>query len=196
MSGNRGRTGKLSITVHSAHRIRHTVAGRACRHIVGMERSARTAAGCNGEILLAVFDAPFLICAGNGMLETCRVCGVTRDGNAYILKSHDSNAFGNVICAIALDSRAGTLGIRRLGNDFNSLRIGVEFRLYIGEAVDSRNDESGILTETVEYNAKRLYANLVCIESDLDSAFCSGKGPARKQKHSVSSERSIFPRLP
>ena len=176
VSGNRGRTCKLSVAVHSAHCIRHTVAGRTCCHIVGMKCSACTAAGSNGEILLAVFYAPFLVCAGNGMLETSRVCGVTCDGNADILKLHYSNTLGNIVCAIAFYSRAGTLGISCFGNNLYGFRIGVKLGLYISEAVDSRNDESGILAETVEYNAQGLYTNLVCIEGYLDSAFCCGKG--------------------
>ena len=110
------------------------------------------------------------------MLEAGRVSGVTGDGNADILELHDSNALGNVICAVALNVRARTLGVCGLGDDLYRLGVRIKLGSYIGKAVDARNDHSGILTEAVEDNAEGLYADLVCVKSDLDSALCSCKG--------------------
>ena len=69
MSGNGGRTGELSVTVHTAHGVGHAVRSGAGGHVVGMEGTAGTTAGSDGEVLGAVLVAPFLIGAGNGMLE-------------------------------------------------------------------------------------------------------------------------------
>ena len=69
-----------------AHRIGHTVLRRTCGHVVRVQCTARAAARCHGEVSLAVLDAPLLISAGNGMLESGRVSGVTGDGNAHVLE--------------------------------------------------------------------------------------------------------------
>ena len=72
--GNGGGACELRVAVHPAHGIRHAIGSGACRHVVGMQGAACAAAGSNGEIFLAVFDGPFLISAGNRMLETRWVC--------------------------------------------------------------------------------------------------------------------------
>ena len=77
---NRGRTCKLCIRVHSAHRIGHAVGCRACCHVVRVEGSARAAAGSNREVLLACIGALLLVGACNRVLETGRVGGVAGDG--------------------------------------------------------------------------------------------------------------------
>ena len=76
-----------------------------------MEGTSGTAAGCNGEVLHAVLNAPLLVGACNGMLEAGRVGGVAGDGNADLLKLHDGNALGNVVRAVALNGCARTLGV-------------------------------------------------------------------------------------
>ena len=60
MSGDGGRACKLGIAVHTAHGVGHAVAGRAGGHVVGMQGTARAAAGGDGEVLLALLDALFL----------------------------------------------------------------------------------------------------------------------------------------
>ena len=109
MSRNGRRTGKLSVGVHTAHGICHTVGGGACRHVIRVEGTACTAAGGNGEIVHAVFNAPFLIGACNRMLEAGRVGGVAGNGNPYLFKLHYSNALGNVIRTVALNGCARAL---------------------------------------------------------------------------------------
>ena len=76
---NRARARELRVGVHAAHGVGHAVAGRARRHVVGVERTAGAAARGDGEVLLAVLDAPLLVGAGDGMLEAGRVRGVARE---------------------------------------------------------------------------------------------------------------------
>lgn len=73
MCGNGGRACELRVGMHSAHRIGHTVRGRAGRHIVGVQGSARAAAGRNREVLNAVFHAPLFIGSCNRVLEAEKV---------------------------------------------------------------------------------------------------------------------------
>ena len=65
-----GGTGKLSVGMHTAHGIGHAVGSGAGCHVVGMQGTARAAAGGHGEVLLALLDALLLVGAGNRMLET------------------------------------------------------------------------------------------------------------------------------
>ena len=74
--GDRGGAGKLRVGVHAAHGIGHAVGGGTCRHVVRVQRAPRAAAGGDGEVLLALLDALFLISAGNGVLEAGGVGGV------------------------------------------------------------------------------------------------------------------------
>ena len=176
VSRNGGGACELSVAVHPAHRVGHAVAGRTGSHIVGMERSARAAAGRDGEVVLAVLDAPFLVGAGYGVLEPCRVGGVSGDGNADILKLHYRNAFRYVVRAVAVDSRAGAVRECLLLGDLYGLGIGIEFGLAVGEAVDAGDYIRGVLAEAVEYDAERFYSDLVRVEGDLYRAFGGGKG--------------------
>ena len=65
-----GGAGKLGVGMHTTHGVGHAVGSGAGRHVVGMQGTARAAAGGHGEVLLALLDALFLVGAGNGMLET------------------------------------------------------------------------------------------------------------------------------
>ncbi len=176
MSGNGGGTCELCIGVHTTHGVGHTVRGRTSCHVIGVEGTACAAAGCYGEVANTVFLAPLLVGTCNGVLESGGVGGVTGDGNAYVLKLHDSNALGNVVGAIALNVSAGTLGECLLFENGNSLGVRIKCSLYIGKAVDAGDDVCCILAQTVEDNAQGLGANLVCIERDLNSTLCSCKG--------------------
>ena len=70
MGGHGAGASKLSVGVHPAHGVSHTVGGRAGCHIVRVQGAARAAAGGHGEVLLALLDALLLVGAGNRMLET------------------------------------------------------------------------------------------------------------------------------
>src|SRR5699024_5489530 len=74
------RTCKLSVRMHTAQCICHTVGSGACRHVVRMKGTSCTAAGCYREIFLSCFHALFLICTCHRMLETGGVGGVSGDG--------------------------------------------------------------------------------------------------------------------
>jgi len=110
------------------------------------------------------------------MLESGGVGGVTGDGNANVLQSHDSNALGNVVSTVATNGSTGTVRICGLVNNAYFLGSVVKLSLYVGKAVDTGNDHSGILAETVKDNAKRLVTNLVSVKSDLDSTLCCCEG--------------------
>ena len=61
MSRNRGGTCELSIGMHTAHGVCHTIGSRACCHVIRMEGTACAAAGSNREIFLTLLG-----------LEECR----------------------------------------------------------------------------------------------------------------------------
>ena len=56
--------------MHTAQRVGQAVAGGAGCDVIGVQGTARAAAGSNGEVLLAVLDGPLLWClqpgAGSG----------------------------------------------------------------------------------------------------------------------------------
>ena len=70
VSGDGGGTGELGVGVHTAHGVGHAVGSGASSHVVGVQSTARAAAGGHGEVLLALLDALLLVGAGNRMLET------------------------------------------------------------------------------------------------------------------------------
>ena len=112
VSRDGGRTSELSIAVHTAHGVGQAVGSGACCHVVRVQGTARAAAGSNGEVLLAILDSPLLVGTGNQVLETGGVGGVTGDGNLNTLSLHDSNAFQNVVGAVALNSSALAVRVR------------------------------------------------------------------------------------
>ena len=106
------------------------------------------------------------------MLETGRVGRVTGDGNVDILLPHDCNALAYVICTVAVHAAADTIGVAGPGDFLDLSGVVVELGLDIGESVDAADDLCCILSESVEDDAERLLANLVCHFGDLDCAFC------------------------
>ena len=144
--GNGRRTCELRVAVHSSHSIGHAVRRRTCRHIVGVKSSSRAAARRNGEIFLAVFNAPFFVGTRNGVLESGGIRRVTRDGYAYVFEFHYRYAFGYIIRAVTFYVRSRALGIRYFFYDFYFFRVRIEFRFYVSEAVDSRNDERSVFS--------------------------------------------------
>ncbi len=89
---HRRRTCKLRIAVHAAQRVGQAVAGRAGCDVIGVQGTARAAAGSDGEVLLAVLDGPLLVGAGDQVLEADGVGGVAGDGALNVLLLHDGNA--------------------------------------------------------------------------------------------------------
>ena len=184
--GYGGGTCELRVGVHPAHGVGHAVAGRARSHVVGVERSARAAARCNGEVLLAVFVAPLFIGARNGVLEARGVGGVAGDGYRYVFHLHDGDAFGNAVCAVALYLGPAAFGEGDGVGDLYRFGVGVELRPAIGETVDAGDDVGRILAKTVEYYAKGLYAHLVGVFGYLYGTLCGGEGfVPRKEAEAV-----------
>ena len=180
--GHGGGACELRVAVHTAEGIGHAVGSGACSHVIGMQGTAGAAAGGHGEVLLAVLLAPLLVGTCNGVLEARRVGGVTGDGNAHVLKSHDGHALGHAIGAVALDSRARTVGEGLLGDHVHLFGGGIELGLHIGEAVDAGDDVSGILAKTVQDHAKGLVTHLVGVEGDLDGTLSSRKGLVAREE--------------
>ncbi len=176
VGGDGGGSGELGVGVHTAHGVGHTVAGGAGSHIIGVEGTAGTAARGDREVADAVLVAPLLIGAGDGMLEAGGVGGVTGDGDADILQLHDGHALGDIIRAIATDIGTGALGEGLFLDDRDGLGIGIKGGLDIGEAIDTCNDVSGILAQTVQDDTEGLGAHLVGVQCDLDRTFGSGEG--------------------
>ena len=141
-----------------------------------MQGAARAAAGSDGEILLALLDALFLIGAGDRVLEAGRVGGVAGDGNIDTLVVHDGNALADVVSAVAADVGALALGVADLADDLQLAGVVVELGLHIGEAVDAGDDLRSVLAEAVQDNAQRGLAGLIRIADDADGAFRSRKG--------------------
>ena len=175
MSRYGGRACELRVGVHTTHGVGHTVGSRACRHVIRVERSACTAARCNGEVAFAHLDTFFFVRACNRVLEARRVGGVACDGYVYAFHVHDSNAFTNVVCAEAANFCTRTARVRYFANDSDFARSVVELCLYVGEAVDTADDLSGVFAETVEDYAKRSFARFVRVFRDTDSTFCRGE---------------------
>ena len=78
---------------------------------------------------------------------------------------HDCHLAGTVI----------HIAERLLLGDGDSLCIGIKLSFAVGEAVYAGDYHSRILAQTVEYNSQGLGSDLVCVESDFDSALSGGE---------------------
>ena len=146
MSRNGGGSCELGIGVHASQCIRHTVGSRTCRHIIRMKRTACAAAGCNGEVLFAFFQTLFFIGACNRVLESCRVCGVTCNGNIYSLFPHDGNAFRHIIRSVTVNFCPQSFGVRFSPEFFNLACVIIHLCLNIGESVNTGDNLCGIFS--------------------------------------------------
>ena len=161
---------ELRIGVHTAPGVGHAVGGGAGGHVVRVQRAARAAAGGDGKVLLALLNALFLVSAGDRVLEAGRVGGVAGDGHVH--------ALADVVRAVAADGGALALGVGDLAHDGQLAGVIIKLGLDIGEAVDTVDDLGGVLAETVEDDAQRLFAGLVRVADNADRAFGGGKGLA------------------
>ena len=99
---------ELCIAVHTSHSVGHTVGSRTCSHVVRMERASCSTAGSYREVRLACECALFLVCTCYRVLEACRVCRVTCDGNVNAFFPHYCNAFAYIVSTVAFHFRART----------------------------------------------------------------------------------------
>ena len=140
-----------------------------------MEGTARAAARSYREVLLAGEQTLLLVGAGNGVLEAGGVGRVTRDRYVDILLPHDGYALAHVIGAVAAYLRTQTVRVGDGIYDLHLTGVVVELRLYICEAVDTRDDLGGVLAQTVEDHAQGVLAHAVCHLGDLDGALGCGE---------------------
>ena len=175
MGRYRRRTGKLSVAVHTTHRVGHTVRGGTGSHVVGVQGTARTTTRCHGEVFLTSLYALFLIRTGYGVLETRGVRRVTRDRYVYAFVPHDGYTFAYVVGAIAFYFGAFALGVGNFTNYFQFARIVVELSLYVGETIDTRDDLCGVFAQTIEDTAQGLFTYFVGFGGNFDGTFGSGK---------------------
>ncbi len=169
------RTCELCVTVHTSECIRHTIGSRACCHIIRVERTSGTTAGCYGEVLLILLEAFLFVCTCYRVLETRRVRRVTRDRNVNALSVHDRNAFLHVICTITVYFGTESFGIRNAGHLFHRIRIRVILCLNKCKTVDTGNDLCRIFSQSVQNNAERFFTHFVCFLCDSDRTFRCGK---------------------
>ena len=87
---------------------------------------------------------------------------------------HDSYTLANVVSTVAVNLSAWTVAVSDAAYFLKLASEVVELSLYICETVDTCDDLSSILTETVKDNAEMLLTNLVSLSCDLDSTLsCS-----------------------
>ena len=130
--------------MHSSHRVGHAVGRGTCRHIVGVQSSARAAAGSHGEISFAVVDSPFFVGACNGVLESGGVGGISRDGNVHAFMLHNRNAFPYVVRAVATYFCLFAVGVSDGVYNLKLAREIVVFGLDVGKAVDAGNNHGSV----------------------------------------------------
>ncbi len=140
-----------------------------------MKSTARATAGCDGEVFFAVVNAPFFVSACDGVLETSGVGGVAGDGNVHVFKTHDCNAFGDVVCAVHSDCRTFAVGVCGFFDNFNFTGEVVHLGLDVSEAVDTRDNESRVFSKSVEDDFEGSFADFVCRSCNADCAFCGSK---------------------
>ena len=172
VSGDGGRTGKLSVGVHTAHGVGHAVRGRAGAHVVRVQGTASAATRSDREVLLASLEALLLVGASDGVLEARGVGGVTGDRDVDVLVPHDGNALADVVGAVAVDGGAGTIGV---GDGLDDLELAggeVIVGLDVGEAVDTADDLGSVLAQAVQDDAQGLFADLVGGTGNADSEMC------------------------
>ena len=162
--------------MHTAHGVGHAVGSGACRHVVRVQGTARAAAGSDGEILLALLDALFLVRAGDRVLEAGGVGGVAGDGDVNAFLVHDGNALTDIVSAVAADVCALALGVADLADDLQFAGVVVKLGLNVGEAVDAGDNLRRILAKAVQNDAQRGLSCLVGVADDTDRALggCEG----------------------
>ena len=168
--------------MHTSHSIGHTVGSRTCCHVVRVKSTSCTTAGSNGEVFFTSFDTLFFVGTCNWMLETSRVGGVSGDGNVNVLFPHDSNAFANVVSAVAVNFRTRSIGVCFSEYFFQFSGVVVIFSLYISKAVDTSDDLSSVFSKTVQDNTQRFLTYFVCFFSDTDSTLSSCEGLMSSQE--------------
>ena len=79
------------------------------------------------------------------MLEAGRVRGVTGDGDIHTLLVHDSDAFADVVSAVAADIGTLAFGVADLADNVQLACSIVKLGLHIGKAIDAGDNLCRIL---------------------------------------------------
>ena len=161
--------------MHTTHCVSHTIRSRTSSHVVWVQCTTSTTTRSNREIRLASKHALLLVCTSCWVLETCWVCRVTCDRNVYTFLPHDSYTLAYIVSAIAVYLSTRTI---RVSNALNLLKFAceiVKLCLHICKAVDTCDNLSCVLAQSVEDYAQRLLAYLVCLSSNLDSTLSCSK---------------------
>ena len=104
-------------------------------------------------------------------LETGRIGRVSGNGSVDFLESHNCYAFVDVVATVNSYRRSLAVRISRLFHDVDTAGEEVVLSLNVSESVDTADDESGVLSETVEDNSERSLSYFVSRARDTDSAF-------------------------
>ena len=156
VSGHGRRTCKLCVRVHTAQGVGHTVGSGTSSHVVGVERTTRTATRGYAEVGQALAGALLLIGTSGGVLEARGVGGVTRDGYVHVFLPHDGNTFANIVSTIAVDGSTRTVGVSDTLYFLQLTREIVKLSLYVGLTVDTADNHGSVLAKTVEDAAEGL----------------------------------------
>ena len=84
---------------------------------------------------------------------------------------HDRHAFAHVVHTVTAHLGAQPVGIGFLANNPQLSGRIIEFGLHISKAVDTRDNQRGVLAQAVQDNAQRRPANLIRHFRDFDGAF-------------------------
>src|SRR5699024_8223432 len=141
---------ELSVRVHTSHSIGHTVGSRTSSHVVWMQSTSGTTAGCYGEVFLSSLYTLFFVGSGNWMLESGRVGGVTGDGYVHALFPHDCNTLAYIVCAVAVNFCTRTVGVSFAEYFFQLSGVIVILSFNICKSVDTCDDLSCVFSKTVQ----------------------------------------------
>ena len=83
----------------------------------------------------------------------------------------DSNAFANVISAVAVHFSAWAVGVSFTFNLFEFTGEVIELGLYIGETIDTADNHCSVFSQTVKNNTERFLTYFISHLSDFNSAF-------------------------
>ncbi|RWX47525.1 hypothetical protein H206_06339 [Candidatus Electrothrix aarhusensis] len=136
--------------MHPAHGVGHAVGSRSGSHIIRVQRPTGTAAGSHREVFLALLQAFLLIGTCYRMLEAGRVGRITGDGDIHPFMMVDSHTLTDIISTIAAYLSPKSLRERFFRHNIQGAAGIIKLGPHIGKAVDSGDDISSILAQTVE----------------------------------------------
>ena len=108
---------------------------------------------------------------------------------------HDVHALRHVVSFSASEAQADlhlvAVGICLLIDDLELVVKRIIIGADISEAVDSRDDERGVLAKTVQDDAERLFSHLVSGSRDTDSALCGREGLVTREEAEAEAQKML-----